>query len=114
MGKRRRLIGKLLCGARGRVQRFSTWLPFKQTLATNGQAAAPPTPDPNMPPEMIPIDGEEKKRVVSYLSMILNLALRDRTHPRPQCYFFDSDVSGFHYGPGHPYAHLSDMLWGFL
>ncbi|OSD05960.1 histone deacetylase [Trametes coccinea BRFM310] len=34
-----------------------------------------------MPPEMIPIDGEEKKRV---------------------CYFFDSDVSGFHYGPGHP------------
>ncbi|KAI0823012.1 histone deacetylase [Trametes gibbosa] len=34
-----------------------------------------------MPPEMIPIDGEQKKRV---------------------CYFFDSDVSGFHYGPGHP------------
>lgn len=34
-----------------------------------------------MAPEMIPIEGEEKKRV---------------------CYFFDSDVSGFHYGPGHP------------
>ncbi|KAI0757259.1 histone deacetylase [Daedaleopsis nitida] len=35
-----------------------------------------------MPPEMVPIDGEgQKKRV---------------------CYFFDSDVSGFHYGPGHP------------
>ncbi|KAL6304187.1 histone deacetylase [Sparassis latifolia] len=34
-----------------------------------------------MAPEMIPIEGEAKKRV---------------------CYFFDSDVSGFHYGPGHP------------
>ncbi|RPD81729.1 histone deacetylase [Lentinus tigrinus ALCF2SS1-7] len=35
-----------------------------------------------MPPEMTPIDGEgQRKRV---------------------CYFFDSDVSGFHYGPGHP------------
>ncbi|KAF7789233.1 hypothetical protein EIP86_000174 [Pleurotus ostreatoroseus] len=34
-----------------------------------------------MAPEMIPIEGEQKKRV---------------------CYFFDSDVSGFHYGPGHP------------
>ncbi|KAH8100507.1 histone deacetylase [Cristinia sonorae] len=34
-----------------------------------------------MAPEMMPIEGEAKKRV---------------------CYFFDSDVSGFHYGPGHP------------
>ncbi|KAJ3524271.1 hypothetical protein NM688_g8590 [Phlebia brevispora] len=34
-----------------------------------------------MAPEMIPIEGQPKKRV---------------------CYFFDSDVSGFHYGPGHP------------
>jgi len=34
-----------------------------------------------MAPEMMPVDGEAKKRV---------------------CYFFDSDVSGFHYGPGHP------------
>ncbi|KAH9835792.1 histone deacetylase [Rhodofomes roseus] len=34
-----------------------------------------------MAPVMTPIDGESKKRV---------------------CYFFDSDVSGFHYGPGHP------------
>ncbi|EPS99119.1 hypothetical protein FOMPIDRAFT_1124910 [Fomitopsis schrenkii] len=34
-----------------------------------------------MAPVMNPIDGEHKKRV---------------------CYFFDSDVSGFHYGPGHP------------
>ncbi|KAH9937447.1 histone deacetylase [Fomitopsis serialis] len=34
-----------------------------------------------MAPVMNPIDGEPKKRV---------------------CYFFDSDVSGFHYGPGHP------------
>ncbi|EJD04304.1 uncharacterized protein FOMMEDRAFT_81600 [Fomitiporia mediterranea MF3/22] len=30
---------------------------------------------------MVPIDGEPKKRV---------------------CYFFDPDVGGFHYGPGHP------------
>ncbi|KAI0322277.1 histone deacetylase complex catalytic component RPD3 [Amylostereum chailletii] len=34
-----------------------------------------------MPGEMIPIEGESSKRV---------------------CYFFDSDVGGFHYGPGHP------------
>ncbi|EMD41662.1 histone deacetylase complex catalytic component RPD3 [Gelatoporia subvermispora B] len=31
---------------------------------------------------MIPVDGESSKKRV--------------------CYFFDSDVSGFHYGPGHP------------
>ncbi|PCH33397.1 histone deacetylase complex catalytic component RPD3 [Wolfiporia cocos MD-104 SS10] len=35
-----------------------------------------------MAPEMIPIEGEVNKKRV--------------------CYFFDSDVSGFHYGPGHP------------
>ncbi|CCM01648.1 uncharacterized protein FIBRA_03709 [Fibroporia radiculosa] len=35
-----------------------------------------------MAPEMIPLAGEENKKRV--------------------CYFFDSDVSGFHYGPGHP------------
>ncbi|KAI0935961.1 hypothetical protein AcW1_000332 [Taiwanofungus camphoratus] len=35
-----------------------------------------------MAPEMIPIEGETSKKRV--------------------CYFFDSDVSGFHYGPGHP------------
>lgn len=23
-----------------------------------------------------------------------------------QCYFFDSDVGGFHYGPGHPYVQV--------
>ncbi|CAL1696435.1 unnamed protein product [Somion occarium] len=34
-----------------------------------------------MAPELTPIEGDPKKRV---------------------CYFFDSDVSGFHYGPGHP------------
>ncbi|KAH9043771.1 histone deacetylase complex catalytic component RPD3 [Lactarius pseudohatsudake] len=34
-----------------------------------------------MPGELFEIDGERKKRV---------------------CYFFDSDVGGFHYGPGHP------------
>ncbi|KAA1468553.1 histone deacetylase complex catalytic component RPD3 [Dentipellis sp. KUC8613] len=37
-----------------------------------------------MPGEMYEIEGERKKRV---------------------CYFFDSDVGGFHYGPGHPYVH---------
>ncbi|KAF9270489.1 histone deacetylase complex, catalytic component RPD3 [Marasmius fiardii PR-910] len=35
----------------------------------------------NDQPLMQPIDGEQKKRV---------------------CYFFDSDIGGFHYGPGHP------------
>jgi len=34
-----------------------------------------------MPGELFEIEGEKKKRV---------------------CYFFDSDVGGFHYGPGHP------------
>src|ERR1700677_833473 len=23
-----------------------------------------------------------------------------------QCYFFDSDLGGFHYGPGHPYVQV--------
>ncbi|KAI9512337.1 histone deacetylase complex catalytic component RPD3 [Russula earlei] len=36
-----------------------------------------------MPGELFEIEGERKKRV---------------------CYFFDSDVGGFHYGPGHPYV----------
>ncbi|KAJ8084300.1 histone deacetylase [Marasmius tenuissimus] len=35
----------------------------------------------NDQPLIQPIDGEQKKRV---------------------CYFFDSDIGGFHYGPGHP------------
>ena len=31
------------------------------------------------------------------------------THsPHAQCYFFDSDVGGFHYGPGHPYVPVLD------
>jgi hypothetical protein len=31
------------------------------------------------------------------------------THsPHAQCYFFDSDVGGFHYGPGHPYVLVRD------
>ncbi|GLB36416.1 putative histone deacetylase [Lyophyllum shimeji] len=34
-----------------------------------------------MSDKMVPIQGEPKKRV---------------------CYFFDSDIGGFHYGPGHP------------
>lgn len=53
-----------------------------------------------------PIAGDSyKKRVVrvvdflpiirqTYLSLIV------------QCYFFDSDIGGFHYGPGHPSAAL--------
>jgi hypothetical protein len=28
--------------------------------------------------------------------------------PHVQCYFFDSDVGGFHYGPGHPYVPVLD------
>lgn len=24
--------------------------------------------------------------------------------PPGQCYFYDPDVGGFHYGPGHPYV----------
>jgi hypothetical protein len=23
-----------------------------------------------------------------------------------QCYFYDSDIGGFHYGPGHPYVRM--------
>ena len=29
-----------------------------------------------------------------------------------QCYFFDSDIGGFHYGPGHPY--VSHALYCFV
>ncbi|EIW86427.1 histone deacetylase complex catalytic component RPD3 [Coniophora puteana RWD-64-598 SS2] len=28
--------------------------------------------------------------------------LGDDTHKKRVCYFFDSDIGGFHYGPGHP------------
>jgi histone deacetylase 1/2 len=54
-----------------------------------------------MSENIVPIDGEnQKKRVVSFhhffafrISAISTLV---------QCYFFDSDIGGFHYGPGHP------------
>ena len=57
-----------------------------------------------MAPEMIPIDGEEKKRVVSTQLWQPLFRPMHRSSPFRQCYFFDSDVSGFHYGPGHPYV----------
>lgn len=33
-----------------------------------------------------------------------NRAFLTHAFPHTQCYFFDSDVGGFHYGPGHPYV----------
>jgi hypothetical protein len=29
-------------------------------------------------------------------------ARSDRRAALAQCYFYDSDIGGFHYGPGHP------------
>jgi len=29
-----------------------------------------------------------------------------------QCYFFDSDIGGFHYGPGHPW--VLTLPWGYF
>lgn len=52
-----------------------------------------------MAPVMNPIDGEPKKRVVCTPATIQWTHANLEPH---QCYFFDSDVSGFHYGPGHP------------
>ena len=66
-----------------------------------------------MPGELFEIDGERKKRVVcpdpfffaqGFDSFLLTRLLR------AQCYFFDSDVGGFHYGPGHPYV---PVLYGY-
>lgn len=47
----------------------------------------------------VPIEGDQKKRVVSCESP--NVYIVAQSCGR-QCYFFDSDVGGFHYGPGHP------------
>lgn len=47
-----------------------------------------------------PIMGESKKRVVSHrchLVQAMPLRVSDL-----QCYFFDSDIGNYHYGPGHP------------
>ena len=56
--------------------------------------------------EMTPLDGEQKKRVVCNFSFLLSMLSDYSRHElictSSQCYFFDSDVSGFHYGPGHP------------
>ena len=64
-----------------------------------------------MPGELFEIEGEKKKRVVRvdlyfFLLKIYPPARHGLTLPSPrtQCYFFDSDVGGFHYGPGHPYV----------
>lgn len=52
-----------------------------------------------MSEKLIPTNESQKKRVVSVVHFIV------AQHSRGcQCYFFDSDIGGFHYGPGHPYA----------
>jgi hypothetical protein len=60
-----------------------------------------------MPGELFEIDGERKKRVVCptpLLFLLFFILACSRCLLRAQCYFFDSDVGGFHYGPGHPYV----------
>jgi hypothetical protein len=62
-----------------------------------------------MPGELFEIEGEKKKRVVWVHSFLLLLLLAfSPIVPHVQCYFFDSDVGGFHYGPGHPYVLVHD------
>lgn len=54
-----------------------------------------------MSENMVPLDGEsQKKRVVS--CFISSDAINYIFLTSEQCYFFDSDIGGFHYGPGHP------------
>jgi hypothetical protein len=55
---------------------------------------------------MEPIAGDQKKRVVSS-QKIRGVGLENSLVC--QCYFFDSDIGGFHYGPGHPYAALREF-----
>jgi hypothetical protein len=61
-----------------------------------------------MPGELFEIEGEKKKRVVRahlfYFLSVLEFVISPRLPHILQCYFFDSDVGGFHYGPGHPYV----------
>ena len=58
-----------------------------------------------------PLEGETQKKRVVCLALgpisasIMPLTLRSNLSM--QCYFFDSDIGGFHYGPGHPYDPLS-------
>jgi hypothetical protein len=40
-----------------------------------------------------------------YFALLPQIAILTHT----QCYFFDSDVGGFHYGPGHPYVPVLDV-----
>jgi histone deacetylase 1/2 len=43
-----------------------------------------------------------------FLALLLQIAFSHTPSPHAQCYFFDSDVGGFHYGPGHPYVPVLD------
>ena len=63
-----------------------------------------------MPGELFEIDGERKKRVVCSDPDFIYILACSRCLLRAQCYFFDSDVGGFHYGPGHPYV---PALYGY-
>jgi hypothetical protein len=58
--------------------------------------------------ELFEIEGEKKKRVVCpdcfFFPFLLESRFSSTLPLHVQCYFFDSDVGGFHYGPGHPYA----------
>jgi histone deacetylase 1/2 len=48
-----------------------------------------------------PVDGDtQKKRVVSFFDY--STAFMNLSSNSTQCYFYDSDIGGFHYGPGHP------------
>jgi hypothetical protein len=53
------------------------------------------------PQTMVPIEGEPRRRVVS-VKISLSQYFCQHWFPCAQCYFFDSDIGGFHYGPGHP------------
>jgi hypothetical protein len=55
-----------------------------------------------MSEKLVPIESEnQKKRVVRWTFFLL-LFIGSFVDRISQCYFFDSDIGGFHYGPGHP------------
>ena len=60
-----------------------------------------------MSEKMTTVDGDiQKKRVAStHRARLMHRTMLNRC----QCYFFDSDIGGFHYGPGHPYV-LQEFL----
>lgn len=68
------------CG--GQVQCFSTWLPTQQPPPRPPAYSRPRGILSKMPPEMIPIDGEQKKRVVSYY-LVFALPGRAPRHAQP-------------------------------